>query len=249
MRRGRCLANNILRDAAHDDADRFRYDELRSQRICRVPSLVSISFFEMVWIAGMAAMMFPAMIPIVLFYNKIATKHESNTSLPKSVGTPLFLGGYLIVYAVLGICGYAAVYEAVNLSSHITQLAYVSLLASSSILITTGIYQFTPLKSRCLRNCISPIGFFASHYKEGLLGSLRMGISHGYFCIGCCWAFMLMMLAVGAMSIPVMAVLAGVIAVEKVIVRGAVLFKSLIGGSFMALGVTALIFPHILTFI
>ncbi len=209
------------------------------------PSLVSIAFFEIVWIVGMAAMMFPAMIPIVLFYNKIATKQESNPSLAKRVGTPLFLGGYMIVYAVLGICAYAAIYEVVNLSSHITQLAYLSFLASGSILTVTGIYQFTPLKSRCLKNCISPIAFFTIHYKPGLLGSFRMGLFHGYFCVSCCWAFMLVMLSVGAMSIQVMAILAVVIAIEKIIARGAVLYNRLVGLGFISIGILALIFPNI----
>ncbi len=76
-----------------------------------------------------------------------------------------------------------------------------------------------------------------------------MGFRHGIYCVGCCWAFMLVMLAVGAMSIPVMAVLAGVIALEKVIVRGAVWFNGLVAGSFIGLGVLAIIFPSILAII
>lgn len=213
------------------------------------PSLVSISIFEVVWIIGMTAMMFPAMIPIVLFYNKVATKQESNPSLARSIGTPLFLGGYLIVYAVLGICAYLAVYEAISLSTNFSELAVLSIVAPSAILIATGIYQFTSLKSRCLKNCISPIGFFAVHYKAGLLGSMRMGLTHGYYCVGCCWAFMLVMLGVGAMSIPVMAALAGVIALEKILVRGAVWFNRLVGLAFISIGAVAVVFPIILSHI
>jgi predicted metal-binding membrane protein len=213
------------------------------------PSLVSISIFEIVWIIGMAAMMFPAMIPIVLFYNKVATRQESNPSLARSVGTPLFLSGYLIVYAALGICAYIAIYEAINLSSNLSQIAFLSIVASSAILIATGSYQFTSLKSRCLKNCISPIGFFALHYKTGLLGSIRMGLTHGYYCVGCCWAFMLVMLGVGAMSIPVMAVLAGIIALEKMLARGAIWFNRLVGLGFISIGALAIVFPSILAHI
>ena len=212
-------------------------------------SFSSVGFFEIVWVIGMAAMMFPAMIPIVLFYNKVATKQESNPFLARVIGTPLFLSGYLIMYAVLGLGAYLVVYESINLSTSFSALAALSVLASSAILIVTGIYQFTPLKSRCLSNCVSPMGFFAVHLKKGMVGTVRMGLRNGLYCVGCCWAFMLVMLAVGAMSIPVMAALAGLIAVEKVIVRGAVWFNRLVAVGFIALGVAVLMFPSILAFI
>ncbi len=79
-------------------------------------SLPSLSLFEIVWIIGMAAMMFPAMIPIVLFYSKVATKQEPNPLMAKVVGTPLFLSGYLITYALLGLGAFIAIYEAFNVS-------------------------------------------------------------------------------------------------------------------------------------
>ena len=217
--------------------------------IASPPSLLSISIFEVVWIIGMAAMMFPAMTPIVLFYTKVATRQQWNPSLARSVGTPLFLTGYMIVYAVFGIGAYIAIYEAINLSSNFSQIAFLSVVASSAILISTGVYQFTSLKSRCLKNCISPIGFFALHYKAGLFGSIRMGLTHGYYCVGCCWAFMFVMLGVGAMSIPVMAVLAGVIALEKMLARGAIWFNRLVGLGFISIGAVAIAFPSILAHI
>jgi predicted metal-binding membrane protein len=213
-------------------------------------SLPSLSLFEIVWIIGMAAMMFPAMIPIVLFYSKVATKQEPNPLMAKVVGTPLFLSGYLITYALLGLGAFIAIYEAFNVSMGLpTSPVLLSVLGPSAVLIIAGIYQFTPLKTRCLSHCVSPIGFFAVHYRSGLWGSIRMGFRHGIYCVGCCWAFMLVMLAVGAMSIPVMAVLAGVIALEKVIVRGAAWFNGLVAGSFIGLGVLAIIFPSILAII
>jgi predicted metal-binding membrane protein len=190
------------------------------------------------------------MIPIVLFYNKVATKQEPNPALARTVGTPLFLSGYLITYAVLGAVAYFAVFEALNLSMGIPQsLSILAVLAPSAVLIAAGVYQFTPLKSRCLSHCVSPLGFFVVHHSSGLFGSIRMGFRHGIYCVGCCWAFMLVMLAVGAMSIPVMAGLAGVIALEKVVARGATWFNRLVAGSFIGLGVLAIIFPTILSII
>ena len=193
--------------------------------------------------------MFPAMIPIVLFYDTVATKQEQNPSLARAVGTPPFVGGYLFVYALLGLCTYLLVYEAINVSTSFRELAILSMLASSAVLIVTGVYQFTSLKSRCLKNCISPVGFFAVHYKSGLLGSIKMGLTHGYYCVGCCWAFMLVMLAVGAMSIPVMAILAGVIALEKILLRGAVWYNKLVGVGFILTGILVLVFPGTLSLV
>ncbi len=212
-------------------------------------SIASVSLFEVVWIIGMAAMMFPAMTPTVLFYDRIATKQEPNPSLARLIGTPLFLGGYLITYAVLGLAAFFVVYEAVSISMNLPGLGVLAIIVPSALLIATGLYQFTSLKTRCLSNCVSPIGFFAIHYSKGFLGSLRMGLRSGIYCVGCCWAFMLVMLGVGAMSIPVMAVLAGVIALEKVIVRGARWFNGVVAAGFITLGVLVLVFPSILSLI
>ncbi|MGI0091597.1 MAG: DUF2182 domain-containing protein [Nitrososphaerales archaeon] len=74
--------------------------------------------------------------------------------------------------------------------------------------MAAGIYQFSSLKTRCLSQCVSPFGFFATQSRNGLFGAFRMGFNHGSYCVGCCWAYMFVMLAVGAMTIPVMAALA-----------------------------------------
>jgi predicted metal-binding membrane protein len=212
-------------------------------------SLSSIALFELVWIVGMAAMMFPAMIPMVLFYDKVKTKLESHPQLARIAGTPIFLAGYLVTYAILGLGAYLAVYGAIVLSSMFSLPVIVSIIVPSLILVGTGIYQFSSLKMRCLSQCISPFGFFATRSSKGLFGAFRMGFSHGTFCVGCCWAYMLVMLAVGAMSIPIMAGLAGVIALEKVIVRGSVWFNRAVAIGFISLGILVGLFPFILSFI
>ena len=87
------------------------------------------------------------------------------------------------------------------------------------------------------------------HSRTGLSGAVRMGICHGAYCVGCCWAYMLVMLAVAAMSIPFMAILAGVIALEKVIIRGARWFNRTIAVVFLLLGVAALFIPDVFNFL
>ena len=212
-------------------------------------STPAIALFEAVWIVGMIAMMFPAMIPIVLFYNKVSSKLALKTRLARMIGTPLFLSGYLIAYGILGLGAYLSVYFALNLSmlfSSGSLLSVFSVIAPAGILFATGLYQFTPLKFKCLSGCVSPIGFFATKSQKGLFGSIRMGFSHGTYCVGCCVLYMLVMLVVGAMSIPVMALLAGLIALEKVIVRGSVWFGRIVGFAFILSGIVVLIFPNLL---
>jgi predicted metal-binding membrane protein len=212
-------------------------------------SITSVGIFEFIWVVGMAAMMFPAMLPMVLFYNRIVTKAESNQRAIQIAGTPIFLLGYLATYAGLGIAAYISIFVALGLTSSVPALSTLAFIGPGLVLIVAGLYQLTPLKVRCLSQCVSPLGFFAVHSRNGLSGAVRMGISHGTYCVGCCWAYMLVMLAVAAMSIPFMAVLAGVIALEKVLVRGAAWFTRAVAGSFLLLGVAALLFPGILGFL
>lgn len=206
----------------------------------------SIGLFELIWTVGMVAMMFPAIVPVVVFYVRMATRAEPNPPVARAVGTPLFLLGYLGVYAGLGLLAYLAVYFALYVSPAVPVLASVAFLAPSLVLILAGIYQLSPTKIRALSYCISPLAFFAVHLRKGLFGSFRMGFSHGGYCVGCCWAFMLVMLAVGAMSLAFMAVLAAVIAFEKVIVRGAIWFDRAIAIGFIAAGALVFLFPALI---
>lgn len=206
-------------------------------------SPASIGLFELIWTIGMVAMMFPAIVPVVVFYNRIATQVDPNPSVARGIGTPLFLMGYLGTYAGLGFLAYLAIYVAFSLGAVIPALAAVAFLSPSLIFILAGVYQLSPMKLRALSYCISPLAFFAVHLHKGLSGSLRMGLRHGVYCVSCCWTFMLVMLAVGAMSLPFMAALAAIIAFEKVIVRGALWFERAVAIGFIVAGGLVLLLP------
>jgi predicted metal-binding membrane protein len=206
----------------------------------------AVGLFELVWVVGMAAMMFPAMIPIVTFYNRFSTKVEPNPRLAKAVGTPLFLAGYLAVYAALGLAVYLAVLFAVDASSAFPDLASLAYVAPGAVLVLAGAYQLSPRKSTFLMQCVSPMGFFSQHSRRGLLGSFTMGLAHGEYCVGCCWAYMLVMFAVALMSLPFMVVLSVVIALEKMVLRGAVWLTRGIAAGLVLIGVASLVFPGIL---
>lgn len=190
--------------------------------------------------------MFPAMIPIVVFYNRFSTKVEPNPSLARVVGTPLFLAGYLAVYAGLGLVVYLGVFVAVGVSSAFPGLAGVAYVAPGAVLVLAGAYQLSPRKSSFLMQCVSPMGFFTRHSHRGLLGSFTMGLSHGEYCVGCCWAYMLVMFSVALMSLPFMAILSVVIAFEKVVLRGATWLTKGIAAGLVLLGLASRVFPGVL---
>jgi predicted metal-binding membrane protein len=87
--------------------------------------------------------------------------------------------------------------------------------AGATLLIIAGVYQFTPMKHACLRRCQSPFGFLMSHWRNGLSGAFRMGLEHGAYCVGCCWALMMLLFAGGVMNLAVIAALTAFVAFEK----------------------------------
>jgi len=212
-------------------------------------SFVALAFFLFVWSVGMIAMMFPAILPITLFYSKIVTRIDPRPARLRLMGTPLLLLGYLCAYAALGLGSYLLVYAAVSAAMEVPELSALSVFAPSMVMLAAALFQISPLKTKMLSQCISPITFFAVNSHKGLAGSFRMGTIHGAYCVGCCWAYMLIMLIVGAMSIPVMAILAGVIALEKVLVRGSVWFTRVIALALFISGLALLVYPSALMLI
>ncbi len=208
----------------------------------------SISFFILIWVVGMVAMMFPAMIPVVLIYNGLRTKLELNRQLVRLLGTTFFLGGYLFLYAVLGMGAFAAIYLAFYLTSTAPSLSAYALPVSAGILFAAGVWQLTPLKDRCLSNCVSSFGFFLMHAKRGLTGAFRMGAEYGYYCVGCCYLYMLVMLGVAAMSIPSMILLTTLITIEKFATKSAKWFKWISATIFIALALGLLFSPQLFGF-
>lgn len=211
------------------------------------PSFVSVVLFEFVWLVGMTAMMFPAMIPVVTIYHRSMTKVAKRSHASTLGGHFLFLGGYLFMYALLGLGLFALITVASQLGASLSSSAWFSTSVISLVLLLAGIWQFTPMKANSLARCISPIGFFLTHAKDGLSGAFRMGAEHGRYCLGCCWVYMLVMLAVAAMSLPSMLLLSVLIIVEKVFVGDTAWFKKLSAGIFFFLALVAALFPTYLS--
>lgn len=186
-------------------------------------SALSVSLFVAVWTAGMAAMMFPAISPVVLLYNRLV-KDGSNTALVVeggrgrySVKMSLFVGCYLAVWALTGLVlllGWSLLLNNAVAATGLSGVIY------GAILISAGAYQFSPLKARCLGYCESPMSFFMRRWRNGTAGAVTMGTYHGLYCLGCCWPYFLIMVALGWMDILWMALFAGIIFGEKMWSRG-----------------------------
>jgi predicted metal-binding membrane protein len=168
----------------------------------------------LMWVIMMIAMMTPAVIPMAVVYRGM------NRGRAVNLATLLFGSGYLAGWSAFSIA--AGGLQWILHSAGI--LRGMSLAASAQVagglLIAAGTYQFTPLKEACLSHCRSPFGYFMGHWRDGLGGAFTMGFGHGLFCIGCCWALMLLMFAGGAMSVLTMAALSGFILAERLLPAG-----------------------------
>jgi len=162
-----------------------------------------------VWFAMMAAMMAPTAWPWVLSFHRLSGRGQSPASLP----TAMFASGYLVAWL-----GYST--AAVALQRVLAPSIVDDARLPAALFLIAGLYQFAALKTACLAHCRSPLSYFLARWRDGAAGSFAMGIRHGAYCVGCCWALMATMLAAGLMNAWWMAALAALTAVEQVAPSG-----------------------------
>ncbi len=178
--------------------------------------LGEIGWFIGVWVVMMAAMMFPAIWPMVVTYARVESRQDAGAGAPAGA-IALFVAGYLVVWSAVGLFAYA-IFEIVR-SADIGFLGWDEggrYLAGGALIAAAG-YQLTSAKDTCLEKCRDPLAFVMDSWRPGRLGALRMGIEHGGWCVGCCWALMVALFALGVMSIGWMALIAAMIAAEKLL--------------------------------
>jgi len=174
--------------------------------------LGTLGWFLGVWLVMMAAMMFPSVAPTVALYSRMTRTRSPFQPL-------VFAVGYLTTWAAAGLLAFGIGVGVGALPGD--PLAWDDagrLVAAATLLIAAG-YELTPLKEACLRRCRSPLGLLLSGWRDGWSGALRMGARNGAWCVGCCWALMASLFALGVMSLVWMAVVAGLIAIEKTLPR------------------------------
>jgi predicted metal-binding membrane protein len=181
-------------------------------------SIGGAAIFVAVWTVMMAAMMLPAAAPMVLIFAAAQARRGKDAAVP----TWIFIAGYLLVWAAVGVLVYVVVQAGSDVSTSLatTERSRWAPLALGATLVVAGLYQFTPMKRACLGHCRSPLAFVAQHWRTGRVGALAMGLRHGAYCLGCCWALFAVMTAAGVMSLAWMLLLTLIVFVEKVLPQG-----------------------------
>lgn len=165
--------------------------------------------FMAMWLTMMVAMMFPTVAPMVLAHRMVVI-NRGEGNLP----TIAFVAGYLLIWAAIGLVPLAGVLGSESIAPSVNHRWLA--VTAGAVLVVAGLYQFTSWKSYCLKGCRTPMGFILTHdFGGGSKAALRAGISHGLYCLGCCWALMAVLVVVGLMSLVWMAVIALVFLLEK----------------------------------
>jgi predicted metal-binding membrane protein len=178
----------------------------------------ALGFYVGVWVVMMAAMMFPSIWPMVAIYARIQRgRREQGKARSGPLPVALFVGGYLAAWTGFGLAAYGLIELGRALS--IDALAWDSAgpYVAGGVIFAAAVYQLTPAKDVCLRKCRGPLDFVLGYWKPGYAGALRMGLEHGAWCVGCCWALMAALFALGVMSVGWMAFVAALIAIEKLL--------------------------------
>lgn len=175
----------------------------------------SLALFLVTWVVMMAAMMFPSVAPMVATFVSVQRGRLARGMPAARGGTALFVGGYLVAWSAIGLA-VAALPLVGNLADPMFWHDNTRWLVAGT-LVAAAAYELTPWKQACLRKCRGPMAFVVHSWRHGHGGALRMGLEHGAWCVGCCWALMAALVALGLMSLPWMALVALLIAVEKLL--------------------------------
>ena len=180
------------------------------------PPAVAALLFLLAWQVMIVAMMLPTSLPVIRLYGAASAGAPG-----RSRAMAAFLGGYALVWSAFGALAFAfdaGLHAAVDASPLLQDYQWA---IAGSVLALAGAFQFTSLKDACLDKCRHPAQFLMRYYERGAAGGFRVGARHGLFCLGCCWALMLVMFAVGVASLIVMALLTALMIHEKTRPSGA----------------------------
>ncbi|WP_222269401.1 DUF2182 domain-containing protein [Modestobacter marinus] len=172
--------------------------------------LGTLGWFLGIWVVMMAAMMLPSVAPTVALYSRMTRQRSPLSPL-------LFAAGYLVTWAGAGLVAFTLSEIVSGFSGDALAWDRAGRWVAGATLVVAAAYELSPSKDVCLGKCRSSLGFLLGAWRDGRRGALEMGVRHGAWCVGCCWALMASLFALGVMSVAWMAVIAGVIAFEKTV--------------------------------
>jgi predicted metal-binding membrane protein len=198
-------------------------DRMRGMDAGPGTDLGGLGWYVGIWVTMMAAMMFPSAAPMVLLFDRVSSEREKRGQ--SFVPTWIFALTYLAVWTLYGLAAYGLYRLIAHFGFGFLDWDRGGRYLAGGAIIAAGLYELTPLKSVCLRHCRSPLHFVMGHWRDGRLGAIRMGAEHGAYCVGCCWGLMVVLFALGVMSLTWMAVVAGLIFAQKLVPKGEYLTK------------------------
>ena len=201
-----------------------------------MPFDMSAVLFMSMWITMMVAMMFPTVAPIVALHRMVMRRRGAGLARTIAFGF-----GYLTVWASLGVVPLLLLYGFRSATEPFARIGRVA----GVVLVVAGAYQFSAWKETCLRACRSPLTFLATHdFGAGRAAAFRVGVTHGLYCAGCCWALMAVLFVVGLMNLTWMAVIAAIFLAEKTWRHGVALTR-VVGGALVLLGLAVVLRPDL----
>jgi predicted metal-binding membrane protein len=222
--------------ALHQDMDGMAMDDMPGMAMPMAAIWTPMAFaltFAMWWVM-MLGMMVPSATPMIVTF---ATLNRSKRTRGQSfVPASVFTLGYVIAWGTFSIGATVVQWALDRVALLSPELTAASPVLSGALLILSGLYQFTPLKRACLRGCRSPFAFVLNHWRDGWSGASRMGLEHGAYCLGCCWALMALLFVVGVMNLLWVAGIAVFVFAEKLL-PGGVWIGRAGGGAMVGFGV------------
>jgi predicted metal-binding membrane protein len=190
------------------------------------------------WAVMMTSMMIPSATPVILLYARVYRRSQEGATPYAPTGA--FFAGYVTVWAVFSAAATLLQWGLEQGALLSPTLVTTSPILGGVILIITGIYQWNPYKNTCLHHCRSPIEFLSTRWRHGVRGAYHMGLEHGAYCLGCCWALMILLFVGGVMNLIWIAAIAVFVLVEKVTSFGLVVSR-LSAGLFVTSGVVMMV--------
>lgn len=164
------------------------------------------------WAVMMTGMMLPSAAPLILVYGSAVRRRQSDTAARLVYA---LAAGYVTVWTLFSVLATALQRALERWLVMSPMMEMTSPRVGGALLVVAGVYQLTPLKQACLRACQSPLGFLLNRWREGAAGAFRTGVDHGLYCLGCCWALMLLLFVGGVMNLAVILALTAFVAFEK----------------------------------
>jgi predicted metal-binding membrane protein len=193
--------------------------------------------FLLMWQAMMVAMMLPSTWPMLALYRRVAVFREFAHA---SLGASVVAAGYFSVWLAFGAVAFGVGIGISSWAMHSERISQLVPPAAGLVLVLAGTYQLSPLKQACLKHCREPVLYLSHEWRPGLGGAFRLGLHHGAFCAGCCWALMVIQMILGVMNLIVMIVIAAIIGTEKLWRRGPALSRA-VGVCTIAAGVALIV--------